>query len=498
MVNEQFTSDHESDELEAAIVAVRSVSIDDELVRRVEQRAIAMVNDDVAVERPRSRNPSTSWTKPPWLKRFALPGAMAASLLFAFAIFGLTKEGRAWAEVVEAVAATKWMRLTWQLPDDLPRDALPKDVAEPHLTIWISGDRTKCAAQNRWESRWDDLTKQETQRFNKKTGRLRFTKTEPFDSAEMRFLTDLLDRLQAPGKIRSRGKLIDSSHKQVTLDGKEYTDFRFLFRYKDTTPTDEELTVRVDRSTNRPIQLLTNRRGVFAIDYPDVGPNDIYALDVPEDTPVDDVRSLAKFFPAKEPQNPADYEAIALEFVVREEPKHLEYLNWAYRYRKVDGVTTNELADPDKVIALAMRAYKAGRLAPKTEEELRWFTDQIRTYAFSPADTTQTNNPEWQCYSAVGSVDSYDSAGKSSVKGFEEALELRGPDRTLWFDPMRGMIVRRIEFVNKEGNPVIEIQDVVEGPNGNWFPTRRASGTVAKRGDDLTPDSLFVYEYDFK
>ena len=98
-------------------------------------------------------------------------------------------------------------------------------------------------------------------------------------------------------------------------------------------------------------------------------------------------------FPAKEPQNPADYEAIELEFVVREEPNYLEYLNWAYRYRKVDGVTTKEQADPEEVLALARRAYKAGRLAPKTEEELRWFTEEIRTYAFSPADTNSNEQP---------------------------------------------------------------------------------------------------------
>ena len=322
MVEEELTRDRESDLFDIAIAATRREKVDEELVRRVEQHAIALVGDQSAL-RPdvekttvpvKTDAPPRPLLSQPIARRIVWSAALAASFLLAFVIIGRSGN-RAWAEVVQAVAAQEWMRLSLQFPDDLP-----EDVVDPEFKIWISGDRSRFATQNLWECRWDNLAEQKTWRFDKKSGGLRLSKTEAEDRAEMQFFVQLLDRLNAQKlrRGRIRGKLIDSGRENVTIDGKQYIDFRFVFRYENSQPPVETMIVRVDDKTKRPTQLISQRDGtpypprVFLIDYPEIGPEDIYALDVPRDTPVEDVQSLARFFPAKKPKNVADYEMIEL------------------------------------------------------------------------------------------------------------------------------------------------------------------------------------------
>lgn len=505
MVDEQFTPESGADLFEVAVAAARREKVDDELVRRVEQHAIALANkqgvEPASVVQPESRivAPARSFLPRPIARRVVWCAAMAAGLLLAFMVLG---RGRAWAEVVRAVAAEKWMRLTLQIPDELP-DGVPEEVrADPEFKIWISGDRTRIAKQDPWETRWDDLASQETWRFNKKTGRLRLSKTEGEDRADMQFFAQLLDQLKARKKLRGRirGELIDSSREDVVVEGKQFTDFRFVYRYQNSQPPKEEMIVRVDSETKRPTQLVSQREGakhpprVFLIDYPDVGPEDVYALGVPDDAPLDDVQSLARFFPPKKPKNVADYEMIEVEFAGSSKRK---FLAFAYRYRKRGDQITKEVADPEKVVELASKAHGSKRGLPTNEEELRWFTDQIREYKFGPIGLSVTDYPHVLCYPSFSRVDDYEWTTQSTTTGLEECFVVGGPKRWLWFDPTRDMIVRRWESVKGDKNLARCCQEVIQGPNGNWLPTLWAVSRVDKPGGKLVKPVQHVCEYKF-
>jgi|GEM_PF-6277728 len=508
MVAEKFTPNPESDRFESAICAVRRESINDDLVRRVEQKAIALANEPQTAVQPAKDEATRSVLSHPMTRRIAWTGVLAASLLLAFSFLGRSGSGKAWAEVVQAVAKEKWMRLSLQFPDDMP-----EDIVDPEFKIWISGDRTTVATDGVDECRWDNLATDETWHFNRKTGRLRLGKIEVEDRAEMQFYVQLLDQLRT-SKLRRgriRGELIKSDRENVVVDGKQFIDFRFVFRYENvfapklpsktqTQPLIEEMTVRVDGETKRPVELISKREGiegpprVLVIDYPEVGPEDVYALNVPHDAPVDDVQSLARFFPAKKPKNVADYEMIQMEFAIGDTGP---FLNWAYRYRKQGDTLTRELADWKKVQELAFAAHRKGRGLPTNETELRWFTDKIRGYDFETQD--DTDYPHTKCYPALGRVVDYDSTNSSRTKGLEECLVIRGPKRSVWFDPTRDMIVRRLEFVKKDQkNVATEVQDVIQGPNGNWFATRFGGAEVDEPGGELTLGSQFICDYKFE
>ena len=160
---------------------------------------------------------------------------------------------------------------------------------------------------------------------------------------------------------------------------------------------------------------------------------------------------------------------------------------------------TRELADWEKVLKLADKAYRSGRGLPSSEEELSWFTEQIRKYDFTPQQTTEPNYPHMQCYPSLGSPDDYDSTTKLTAKGLEECLVVGGPKRAVWFDMSRDLIVRRLEFVNEgKKNRAREYTEVIQGPNGNWFPTRWSADSIDQPGGELNlPRVVHICVYQF-
>jgi len=477
--------------LQAMVSAARSVSVSDEVVERIEQRALALAS---VAKRPNGVGHGRSG----WFRKLVIPGSVAASALIAVAlVWQPFMQASAWAQVVRAVSAKPWMRLTLQKPDV----ELPDGEKSPDVVIWLDGDRRTAALAAGDESRWIDLSSSETFCFDAETGRIKIGKLEDPESAEVRTLLMVLDRFDAvvtlPGG--SPVRFIGSSRDEVTIDGQTFDEFSFRFEYAPAAPARSTMAVLVDKETNRPMRL-TIYRGeksdklpspVFAIDYPDSGPADIYALGVPRDAPVDDVRALAEFFSPRSPGEPDDYEAMELMFVSGKERR---FLSEACRYRMKAGSVIAENVDMDQVLKLSDKVYFDGGDVPTgNTPTISWWVDEASRLEFDRVEMRGSNLPHNRCYMPYGGVGLYRSKHESILEGLEGTIELRGPKQSVWLDPGRDMIVRRYEYVDDDGSITVwQYDEVVQDSKGTWFAKQWRSGRVCERGAALSDKAAGV------
>ncbi len=227
------------------------------------------------------------------LLRRSLAGIAALLLIALSASLVMLTQKSAWAQVVDAVAQRPWMRLTLQKP----KAELPEGEVFEELTMWFNGDRKIAALDMEARSFWEDLEKRDEYRFEQESGRIVVAKIDTDASVGIQQILSALSPFNSDLQQIAGQSLALSQPKatEVTVDGTACEKFSFQFKRSSDAASAEPMTVLVNKATKRPIQL-TMRQAVFAVDYPDSGPNDIYALGVPKDVAVDDVRSLKSTF----------------------------------------------------------------------------------------------------------------------------------------------------------------------------------------------------------
>jgi hypothetical protein len=383
------------------------------------------------------------------------------------------------------------MRLTLQKSEV----QLPEGEQFPRVVLWLDGKRQIAASDTPDGPQWIDLAKEESSRFDPTAGRVTVRRMKTVDGEMIQNLLAVVDRFDAGSKLSGAGRfrLTESRQSEVEIDGKMLDEFHFHFVNPESPLLSQEMTVRVDRKSKHPVQLSFTISGqdgaevpshVYAIDYPTTGPGDIYALGAPRDAPVDDLRSLAKFFPERRAKTPVDYEAVELMFPVG---KELKWVSTAKRYRMHNGTATAEHADLLEVVDVSQKVYFAeGDTPTGNVPELSWWAKEISGVRFDESPVSQYNFPHDRCYSPYGSEDSYRSVHESKLPGLEGTIELRGPMRSVWLDPARDLIVRRWDFVNENGAVTVrQYDEVVQDSNGVWFVTKWRTGHVAERGAPL-------------
>ena len=95
-------------------------------------------------------------------------------------------------------------------------------------------------------------------------------------------------------------QIVGELRRDVADEGHRWTEYTFACRdFLLRTPQDYEVTFRVDRTTQLPVEMRSTEKfasndptdeRIYAIDYPETGPSDIYALGVPRDAKVVDRR----------------------------------------------------------------------------------------------------------------------------------------------------------------------------------------------------------------
>ena len=358
--------------------------------------------------------------------------AIAATLIVALsAAFVMLSQNGAWAQVVEAVAKQPWMRLTLQKP----ADGMPVGEEFPEVTMWFSGDRKTAACSAPDGVRWVDLGEGNAFRFDPTTGRVDITKLDAQEGGMVQTLVTVLVSFEAD--VTSIGgtnqELLGSSAQQMTIDGETFVEFTFRIEQIGVTPPQQTMLVRVNQETHRPVSL-TIYRGTphdklcpanFAIDYPASGATDIYALGVPKDAPVDDLRSLAKFFRERPAIIADDYEAIELMFLSGKERK---WVSGAYRYGMHDGVASAETADLMQVNDLAQKVYFGDGDTPTgNTPEIAWWLAEVSRLRFEGSPMQGNNFPHNRCYMPYGGVDGYRTGTRRSWKAWKVPSKYAAP-----------------------------------------------------------------------
>jgi|GEM_PF-5634029 hypothetical protein len=209
------------------------------------------------------------------------------------------------------------MKLTLQGPKSFQGDGTAEEKDPfPNVTMWFSGNRKIAAAEKPKGVLWLDRAANEQFAFDRESKTMYLG---PIDSDGRSFVTlvsHLLQYLKSPNMTNHSMRVVSESRKKVTDDGVSLEEFTFEFAGPAKSRTGFE--IRVDSKTHRPVQLTMTQHfddkaigppATFAIDYPDSGPNDIFALGVPKNSAMFDLRAIEKFYEPRETPDPADYEA---------------------------------------------------------------------------------------------------------------------------------------------------------------------------------------------
>jgi hypothetical protein len=425
--------------------------------------------------------------------RFWFSATAAAMILLAVGVIWLLPRPQsAWAQVVSAVKARPWMRLTLQKPSE--GEPAAKEFSE--AVLWFRGDGTVAASQWANLSAWLDLVENEAWTFDSKRGVVRRGRNEPGNDSQyedmlcLRMLSVLLRRFEIgdAGNVPARLTLVETQEDEVVLDGQRWSQFSFAFKMDSSCPDRLTLVLQVDPKTRCPVRMDVLDEGGppmhFTIDYPENGPDDIYALGAPASTAIVDTLDLERYFEPRDLPEPTDFQATVLLCLPS---KPLAWIIDATRYRSEGGTTNAAYADADQVYQLANRVYYED-YGPNKTPAASWWADEVAKLDFEPPNET-TNGPHRMCYCSYGRPEDYDSVtvADDSIEGLEGMILLRGPEMCVWLDPQRDMIVRRMDSLSHEDGAIhaTQVDEVERGPNGNWFAIQWRGGRVEELGDPL-------------
>lgn len=467
-----------------AVQAVRDEPMSDEVLVRIEQRLLKLS--------PRTTLRSSSrMGKSHRLRFFLRANCVAASVMLAVCLSSfLLRQSAAWAQVVQAVADKPWMRLTLQRPKLEQR----ADEEFPEVVFWFSGDRKIAAMKQPEELRWLDVRENEEWAYNAKSESIRRGGLDTRNRHYAQLMIAILNRFDAPlpGKSPDGLEVLSTMQDEVVVGDKVVDCFTCIFRDENATIKQQTLVVHVDQESHLPLEMRMLRGQAdaefpplrFTIDYPQEGPQDIYALGAPRQTHIVDGRDVDpdKYFRARPRQPAADYEAIVFRGMAS---SPLAWASDAYRFHHNAGGTIVERANPIKLLTLSIDVRENG-LGPSRNPPATWWAEQIDRLSMDEFQMDLFNCPHGLCYSPYGGPSDYDSVHSGVLDGLEHTIELRGPKLGVWLDPKRDMIVRRYEQVLDDGSiDVWQCDKVQKGPNGVWFARRSRRGRVEERGAPL-------------
>lgn len=247
-----------------------------DLLDRVRSRLHEHTVQSPSVLQSRSSSRSSSrWSRRGWLAAIAATSVV----LFAF-LFSLQPSGVAWSQVAEAVRAMPWIHLRAVGGEGQSRES------------WLSYSRNTSAMRTDSTVVHDDY--QSGVRFEydlkeRKLYRLSVANEESFRSMEESFRAIFRGDDKFGGNFAGR-PIIKQQQRTVSEQGRQW--IMYELELQDTDPDKTfSAEVRVDPQKMLP-DLMTfvqgEERRQFKIDFPNEGPTDIYALEVPRDAQIED------------------------------------------------------------------------------------------------------------------------------------------------------------------------------------------------------------------
>lgn len=439
----------------------------------VEQRLEARV--DTFCHEPEATKVTRRTQEAVRTRRWFVGASTAASIaLLAGAVSFLGLGTRdAWAQVVSSLEAKPWVRFTLQIADG--RSA-PEGAESPET--WLSSEHKVMACKRGLRASFMDLERSEMYFYIPRTNSVTLTTVKDEQLAEFVFIETLRRLVSSEGDSplslpNTSIEILEQRHADVVEAGRRWTDFEFQCRNPKRTPSEYQVTIRVDPDSGLPVELRSTEKlspdqsvpeWKLAIDYPETGPSDIYSMGVPRNAGVHDRRSV-------ETENGEEIEKFLVEYQTsRQKPLEASSVQ-----------ATQEIA---------------GRILP---EESQHIPDELMPDRFGYPDSllgsgsSPVNNPD--CKVTLDRRPPVGPEGTVLVHVLTETTS-GSNDCYYWIAPDRDYLVLRYEihFSGKDHvawhNQTRIIDEVEQAPDGRWYPSAVRYGRIKEHGDDLSNERV--------
>lgn len=203
--------------------------------------------------------------------------AMVAIVLVCVALWPTHQQ--AWGEVVKTLQDMPWIRLVGELKQD-------------KMEVWMSLQRDVAAQRSKKLSRFDDYRTGVRYEFSAEEQliyRVPINDERAFNSISSVFASIFRQDDQV-GDEFAGNRIVSQTRQSVQDSGKKWIDYELTLQ---TLPgVSSKVVIRVDPETNLPVSMRFQEDVDHAlnmkIDYPETGPQDIYAIGVPRDARVVD------------------------------------------------------------------------------------------------------------------------------------------------------------------------------------------------------------------
>jgi hypothetical protein len=442
----------------------------------------------------------------------------------------------AWAQVAKAMRSKPWVRWTFQIPKEAP---LPEGFEAPEG--WFSAEKKVFArrAMN-LGAQYIDLAGQETYDYIPQTKIVNRSLTSDIDNVEVGHFETLLrlisegDRAlklpESPIQILGRTHR-DVADRDVPDSNRRWTEYTFTCRDSRRAPKDYQVTFRVDPKTQLPVEMRSTEKFSandpadernYAIDYPESGPGDIYALGVPRDAMVVDRRraviktdkEVKEFLAMYVRARMKPLEPFTMTALLSDPRTDFSDIRTAFRVNGDRDEMQVEEVDFEQLREFRERLWARQIARPVDADRMVWWRQQIEGMKFNPMPRGDEFLPHRIGYpldlsfgaSPIDNPECRVTLDRQPVLGPPETVLLKIRTETTlgfndcfyWIAPERDYLVLRHEiYFSKDhaawNNLTQIIDEVKQSPGGRWYATAVRAGRIEKHGDDLSAEPVAAY-----
>jgi hypothetical protein len=429
----------------------------------------------------------------------------------------------AWGQVAKAMRTKPWVRWTFRVPKGVP---VPAGFQAPEG--WFSAEKKVFAGRANQSVHYVDLAAHETYDYLPRTSTLHRSLPSDVDNVEAGHFETLLrlvsewDRaLKVPD---SPIRIVGRTRRDVREGNRRWTEYTFACRDTRRTLEDYRVTFRVDPETQLAVEMRSTEKyssddptveRAYAIDYPEAGPADVYALGVPSDAKVIDRRrartrdgkEIKAFLEAYVQARSKPLEPFTATVLSSAPRKDFSDVLWAFRGRDSREGEKAEEVDFEQLTGLRKQLWSGKVSIPKGTSPEAWWRGQVEGMKFKPMQRGGELLPHRVGYprelltlgtSPIDNPDCRVTLDRKPVSGPPGTVLLRIRTETtvgfndcfFWIAPGRDYMVLRheIHFSRDHAawNNSTQIIDKVEkSPGGRWYAAAVRFGRIERHGDDL-------------
>lgn len=429
----------------------------------------------------------------------------------------------AWAQVADSLRSKTWVRVTLQIPKGEP---IPESFRAPEM--WFSAEHKVAARRMNLGSgqlaQYIDFTAQETYDYDPQRKSLYHSLTSDTDNVDFGQFETLLRLIAEDGELKlpaSPIQVVGRSRRDVSDGDRRYTEFTFECRDARRTPNDYRVTFRVDPEKQLPAEMRSTEKfssndpaaeRTYSIDYPEAGPEDIYALGVPRDAQVVDQRrktengqEIKEFLAAYYQARSKPLEPFSTVVLQSSPQQNFSDIHRAFRGRDDGQSVQFEEVDMQQLLKLREQCWSGQIRRADNIDPATWWKQQIGGLKFAsvsrggellphrvgyPNDgfelVSPVNNPD--CHVALDRQPRFGPPG-TVLLTIRNENKLGFNLHFYWIAPERDYLVLRQETHysrDRAWDNVTQIIDKIEqSPGGRWYATEVRLGRIEKHGDDL-------------